>query len=175
MGWREGRISEPMPPNFFSPGDNFNNGKKADLLFMQCCGSWPSGSGIILYESPDPSIIKQKKLEKPWFTYAILWLLFVKAHTKVISKKTLKKTYFLLVSWKPIAEKAGSGSAQWYGSGDPYPYQNVTDPPHCFLYCYAMPALSRGRKCGATDGFPYECCCIQAPGHSTANQASAPR
>jgi hypothetical protein len=43
---------------------------------------------------------------------------------KVISKKTLKKTYFSLATCQPLTKKAGSGSgaesvSQWYRSEDP--------------------------------------------------------
>jgi hypothetical protein len=47
---------------------------------------------------------------------------------KEISNKTLKKTYFLSASFRPLTKKGGSGSvSQWYGSADPDPdlYQNV--------------------------------------------------
>jgi hypothetical protein len=37
-----------------------------------------------------------------------------------------------LASCQSQTKKAGSGSvSQWYGSADPDPYQNVTDPKHC--------------------------------------------
>jgi hypothetical protein len=50
---------------------------------------------------------------------------------KVISKKT-SKTFFVGIL-SATYEKAGSASlSQWYGSTDPDPYENVTDPQHCF-------------------------------------------
>jgi hypothetical protein len=40
----------------------------------------------------------------------------------------------LLVSCQPLTKNAGSRSVrQWYGSADPDPYQNVTNPKHCLL------------------------------------------
>ena len=48
----------------------------------------------------------------------------------VISKtKFRKKTSIFL----PLKKREGSGSVLWrYGSEDPDPYQNVTDPEHWF-------------------------------------------
>ncbi len=44
-----------------------------------------------------------------------------------------KKKYFLLVSWRSLTKRAGSGSfSQRHGSADPDPYQNVTDPDPAF-------------------------------------------
>jgi hypothetical protein len=54
---------------------------------------------------------------------------------KVIRKKTLEKTYFLLALCQPLTRKAGSESGsvnQCYESADLDPYQNVKDPQHCF-------------------------------------------
>ncbi len=51
----------------------------------------------------------------------------VYVHSKSNKRKNLKKTYFLLASCQPLTKKAGSG-CQKYGSTDPDPYQNVTDP-----------------------------------------------
>ncbi len=55
-------------------------------------------------------------------------------------KSLKKKIIFLLASWMSLTKSAGSGSAsesvgQRYGSEDPHPdpYQNVTDPEHCFF------------------------------------------
>jgi hypothetical protein len=52
-------------------------------------------------------------------------------------QKNIEKTYFLLVSCQQLTKKAGSGYgsdsgsiSQWYGSADPNPYQDVTDPQH---------------------------------------------
>jgi hypothetical protein len=52
---------------------------------------------------------------------------------KVISKTNWEKTYFLLAFWKTLTKTAGSGSVnQVYGSKDPDPYKNVTDPENCW-------------------------------------------
>jgi hypothetical protein len=55
---------------------------------------------------------------------------------KVKSKKTLETTIFLL-TFKVTDEKVGSGARSesgfgtgLYGSAEPDPYQNVTDPQH---------------------------------------------
>ncbi len=41
-----------------------------------------------------------------------------------------QKIYFLLASWRSLKKRAGS-IRQRFGSRDPDPYQNVTDPEHC--------------------------------------------
>jgi hypothetical protein len=77
---------------------------------------------------------------------------------KVMSKKTLKKTYFLLASCPPRTKKAGSGSgsvSQWYGSADPDPYQNVTDPQHC-LKVRKMKRDRSGVTCGREPASPIQ-------------------
>jgi hypothetical protein len=51
----------------------------------------------------------------------------------VLSKKTGKKIF--LVGVLMVTDKSGAGSGcQRYGSTDPDPYQNVTDPEHCIYY-----------------------------------------
>jgi hypothetical protein len=46
--------------------------------------------------------------------------------------KQKKLKLFLVAILKVTDEIAGSGSvSQRYGSADPYPYQNATDPQHC--------------------------------------------
>jgi hypothetical protein len=53
---------------------------------------------------------------------------------KVISKEQLRENFFLLATCLPLTKKAESGFgsvSQWYGSADPDPYQNVTDPQRC--------------------------------------------
>ncbi len=64
-----------------------------------------------------------------------LWRMMQMYSQKVLCKKTLKqKNYLLLASWRSITKREESGSvSQRYGSADPDPYQNVTDPKHCFL------------------------------------------
>ncbi len=75
-----------------------------------------------------------------------LWLLFDLLSLKmklqkVINKKLWRKKYFWLPSWRSLTKIAGSGSgsgfgsesksvSQRYGSVDPDPYQNVTEPQH---------------------------------------------
>jgi hypothetical protein len=47
--------------------------------------------------------------------------------------KSGKKTYFLLALHSPLTKRSGFRSGflnQVYGSNDPDPYQNVTDPEH---------------------------------------------
>jgi hypothetical protein len=54
---------------------------------------------------------------------------------KVKSKKMDKKVFYVDVL-KVTDERAGSGAgsdSKRYGSADPDPYQNVTDPEHCIL------------------------------------------
>ncbi len=42
-----------------------------------------------------------------------------------------KKIFFFLASGRSLTKRAGSGSvSQRYGSPDPDPYQNITDPEH---------------------------------------------
>jgi hypothetical protein len=55
----------------------------------------------------------------------------VNVSSKSNEKKKLDKNYLLLVSWRSLTKRAGSGSvSQGYGSADPDLYQNVTDPQH---------------------------------------------
>ncbi len=72
----------------------------------------------------------------------VLWLLydflFLKNDVNVPSKsnkqKNSGKNCFLLESWRSMTKIAGSlaGSiSQRHGSGNPGPYQDVTDPQHC--------------------------------------------
>jgi hypothetical protein len=84
----------------------------------------------------------KKKVGKTWFLlfcdfFLILYLrkLIEMYLQKVISKKTLKKTNFLQASCWLLTKKEGSRSgSQRRGSADPDPdpYQNVTDPQHCW-------------------------------------------
>ncbi len=52
-------------------------------------------------------------------------------------KKQYEEKKFVFVSLKKgVRTGVGSGSgsiSQRYGSGDPDPHQNVTDPQHCFI------------------------------------------
>jgi hypothetical protein len=55
-------------------------------------------------------------------------------------KKQYEEKKFVFVSLKSLKKGvrtgvgSGSGSiSQRYGSGDPDPHQNVTDPQHCFI------------------------------------------
>ncbi len=76
--------------------------------------------------------------------YSFLWLLFTLLSLKtdvyvptvstVISKK-IKNKLIMLPFWKPLKKRAGLRSVlRNYGSADPDPLQNVTDPePWCVL------------------------------------------
>jgi hypothetical protein len=93
----------------------------------------------------DPSINKQEWKSKKNFDLNYFWLLFdvlsVKPAVNVPSKsnkqKALEKKIFFVGILSAADEKIGSGAgsesgfiSQWYRSPDPY--QNVTDPHHCY-------------------------------------------
>ncbi len=69
-----------------------------------------------------------------FFLTFYLWRMYIQ---KVISKKIIKKyNYFLLESWRSLTKRAGYGSgsaSQRYGSTDPDPYKNITDPEQHWL------------------------------------------
>jgi hypothetical protein len=47
-----------------------------------------------------------------------------------------------LASLKSLKKGVESGSIiHWYGSGDPDPHQNVTDPQHCCTMCTTIPLV----------------------------------
>jgi hypothetical protein len=53
---------------------------------------------------------------------------------KLQYKKKYEAKYFF-ASLKAMKKEVGSGSiSERYGSGDPDPHKNVTDPLHCFSY-----------------------------------------
>ncbi len=57
-------------------------------------------------------------------------------------QKLEEKNKFLLVSWRSLTKRAGSGAgsaSQRYGSASPDPYQNVTDPEHRLLHQKNLP------------------------------------
>ncbi len=77
----------------------------------------------------------------------VIWLLHVflslkngvNVPLKRIKYKNINTEIFvcLLVSWRSVTKRAGSGAgpvSQRYGSEDPIPYQNVTDPEHYQKY-----------------------------------------
>jgi hypothetical protein len=83
---------------------------------------------------PDPSITRQKLMLFRRFLNDILSLKTAvnvpRESNRQINKK---KTKFLYASWKSWTKKTGSGSVnQVHVSKDSSPYQNVTDPEHCF-------------------------------------------
>ncbi len=60
----------------------------------------------------------------------------VNVPTKSNKQENLEKNCVLLVSWRSMEKIAGSGSiSHRHGSGDPDPYQNVTDPQHWVHVC----------------------------------------
>ncbi len=96
------------------------------------------------FETPGSgSAISNKKVRNSSFwcfvTYNDFLSLMNDVNVPLKSKRQKKEgniNYFLLTSWKPSAERAGSGSVtQWYRSADPDldPYQNVTDPQHWYI------------------------------------------
>jgi hypothetical protein len=53
---------------------------------------------------------------------------------QVLSKTTFKKLIFCWYLISHGRKKAGTGSgsvSEWYGSADPDPYQNASDPEQC--------------------------------------------
>jgi hypothetical protein len=55
-----------------------------------------------------------------------------------VSCRCTTESYKLLAACYPLRKKAGFGSvSQWFGSLDPDPYQNVTDPQHWFEHSAA--------------------------------------
>ncbi len=81
-------------------------------------------------------INKQINWEKPWFL-TVLWLLLTcylwrrmsMYLQKVISIKLFKQTYFFVSIWKATDKNSRIRIRNLvYGSKDPDPFQNVTDP-----------------------------------------------
>ncbi len=77
----------------------------------------PSRSGsVIICTDSDPSINPQKSKKNVDFYYFLLHFNFL-----------------IFVGILSATDEAGAGSvSQWYGSADPDPYQNFTDPQHWF-------------------------------------------
>ncbi len=86
---------------------------------------------VLSLPDQDPSIIKQRVRKTLISTLLLRYFLFLKTDENVPSTSNnniVKKTYFLLTSWKPLRERSGARSeSQWYGTADPNldPYQNV--------------------------------------------------
>ncbi len=83
---------------FFSLRANFNDGKKGDLLLLQCCGSGCFLAIRIRHYLERIRILpssNKKKYEKPWFML-LCDLFFVNIHTKSNKQKKLweKKNIF---------------------------------------------------------------------------------
>jgi hypothetical protein len=67
---------------------------------------------------------------------SVLRLLYVNVPSKSNMQNKICKKHCLLLSWRSLKKIAWSGAgsfSQRYGSADPDPHQNVTDPQHCFL------------------------------------------
>ncbi len=97
--------------------------------------------GCCLFRIPDPNFSSRIRIkELIYFLVTILYdyLIFIlwENDYNVPSEKSNKKLVCLRL--KATAEKKpGSGSVcQRFGSADPDPYQNVTDPEHCTLVKY---------------------------------------
>ncbi len=65
-----------------------------------------------------------------------LWLFVIDVNvpTKSNKQRNLVKRLFLLASWRSLTKRARSVSHR-YGSEDPDPYQNVTDPEGTLDFC----------------------------------------
>ncbi len=104
----------------------------------------PPGSGSVSTrygsESGSGSFYHQPKVVSKILIPTVLWLLydflFSKNDVNVASKSKKQKNienFFWLPSWRSLMKIAGSGVGsvcQRYGSEDPDPNQNVTDPQH---------------------------------------------
>jgi hypothetical protein len=77
---------------------------------------------------------KKSKKKLRFLLICVFTSLSMKTDVNVPSKSNEQnnlKTKFFVAICQPMRKKAGSGSvSEWYGSEDPDPYQNVTDPQH---------------------------------------------
>jgi hypothetical protein len=95
---------------------------------------WASQIRIRHYLYGSGSFHQQAKKVRKILISTVFLTLSLKNDVNVPSKSNKQKNvdiffYFLLASCQPLTKKAGSG-CQCYGSPDPEPYQNVTDPEH---------------------------------------------
>jgi hypothetical protein len=103
------------------------------------------------------SFLKDKKSKRDHKTEDFSYFL-----KKIKSQKTWGKNFVVIL--RPPRKIAGSGVGsgsvcEWFGSPDPVPYQNITDPQHGFLeYRYVpylfLPTLPVDSvKCNITPGY----------------------
>jgi hypothetical protein len=118
---------------------------------------------------PDPDLSSKNSKENldSYCFVTSLWLFILENDVNVPSKSDKQKNLeikisffnFLLASWRSLTKIAGSGAgagtksrpvSQRYGSADPYPHQNVTDPQHWFeAFLYFESSSSKVFFCGS--------------------------
>jgi hypothetical protein len=115
--------------------------------FWQCFSSGSVGSVFLEPPDPDPLVFlriwilpsiskkERKNFISTLFCHFILTF-YLRRLMSMFQKVISRKTYCLLASCQPLTKKAGTWSvSQWYRSADTDPYQNVTNPQHCFFDC----------------------------------------